>query len=144
MGLSSCALLSQCSDPPIHYVIPDGYTGAFQIVLDEVKGVDIKLENGSYTYNIPKAGQLRVKSFQPFYGCHKEIARYTNGTQLPTDDHNTVKSDTVALRVLGTTSTNDGPLTMTNVIGTQKEAEEAQRELIKGKPREPNPPVNKK
>lgn len=134
--VSGCSLLGECSNPPIHYVLADGYVGAFQLVLDEANGVDVKLKNRRYTYEIPKGGVLRVKTFQPLYGCHKEIATYKNGRELPAEDFSTVKPETVALRLLGMSGTNDGPLTMTNVIGTQKQAEGVQQQLIKGKPRE--------
>ncbi len=88
-------------------------------------------KDGRYVYEIPPSGVLKVKTFSPFQGWHKEIAVYKNGSSIPTDDF--TNPDTVALRLLGTSRHNDGPLIQTNVIGTQEQAKQAKIDMMAGK-----------
>jgi len=120
---SGCGIFN----PSIHYVLPDGYTGMFKIILDEQKGVDIKRESWSYTCEIPPNGILRVKSFEPFYGWHKETAAYRNGSPIVIPD-STVSNDVIALRDVGMHEKGDGPRTITIVIGTQQQADKVKRD----------------
>ena len=125
---SSCAFLylAACFNPDVHFILPDDYIGAFRITLDEAHGIDVKLENGRYTYNIPETGELKVKSFQPFMGCHKETAAYRSGKEIPAVD-STVRPDVIALRGgMGSGSRevdgkNVGPVILSYVIGTQEQ-----------------------
>ena len=110
----------------IHFVLPDGYVGRFEVVLDEVNGADVKFENGRYTYEIPENGVLRVKSFEPFNEWHRKTAAYRSGKVIPDEDE--VDSSVAALRSLsgsGSTSRGGkevGPVILGYAIGTEDEA----------------------
>jgi hypothetical protein len=130
----ACMPLSRLKDdskPTICFVLPDGYVGAFQLVLDEKGNEEVVKKNGRYVYEIPPNGLLKVKTFHPFEGWHRTVAVYKNGSSIPTED-STLPPDTVALRVLGTSQHNDGPFTQTNVIGTQEQAKQAQKDEMAG------------
>jgi hypothetical protein len=60
-----------------------------------------------------------------------QIAVYKSGESIPTDDFN--HPDIVALRLLGSSRHNDGPLTQTNVVGTQEQATQAKIDEMAGK-----------
>lgn len=122
-GCGTLSSLGQCTNPEVHFILSDGYVGSFRVVLDEAHGVDTKLEKGRYVYEIPSGGELRVKTFDPFLGCHKEDAAYRNGQNIPHAD-SSIADDTVALRGgIGSGSRpingkNVGPIILTYVIGT--------------------------
>ena len=122
-GCGIFQMLGQCANPDVQFILSDGFKGPFRVVLDEVKGVDIKLENGRYVYEIPSDGELRVKTFDPFLGCHKENAAYKSGQKIPDADSNP-PNDAIALRGgIGSGSRpvngkNVGPIILTYVIGT--------------------------
>src|ERR1051326_8382498 len=92
-----CGTLRQCANPDIHFILPNGYVGSFRMVLDEACGVDAKLENGRYVYAIPSEAELRVKTFDPLLGCHKENAAYQDGKEIPDANSNTPEN-AIALR----------------------------------------------
>jgi hypothetical protein len=128
----ACSMLDDTRNPTICFVLPDGYRGVFQLVLDEKQGVDVIHREGKYVYEIPVSGVLKIKSFKPFDGWHKEIAVYKSGESIPTED-STIAPNTVALRLLGTSSHNKGPLAQTNVIGTEEQAKQAKIDEMAGK-----------
>lgn len=66
IGPKSCADAQTQSDPEIHFVLPNGFVGAFKLVLDRETGVDMKLKNGRYTLEIPNNGVLKINSFKTF------------------------------------------------------------------------------
>jgi hypothetical protein len=113
-------------NPGVHFILPDGYIGAFRIILDEGHGIDVKVEGGRYIYRIPENGELKVKSFEPFMKTHKETAAYRSGKEIPRVD-STVKLDVIALRGgMGSGSRevngkNVGPVILTYVIGTREQ-----------------------
>jgi hypothetical protein len=113
----------------IHFVLPDGYAGRFEVVLDEVNGIDVKFEDGRYTYEIPESGILKVKSFEPFNDWHRKTAAYRNGTVIPDEDQ--VNSEIPALRSLSGSGSrsvggkNVGPVILGYAIGTEDEARKA-------------------
>lgn len=125
-AFGSCVTLN----PPIHYILPDGYVGVFRIVLDEREGVEVGLKDGRYTYEIPSSGILKVKSFAPFGPWHEETAAYKNGNPIVLPDSK-VRNDVVALRSLGTYQRGDGPRTMAFVIGTKEEEDRLRVEMYK-------------
>ena len=126
-------------NPSVHYVLPDGYTGVFEIILDEQNGLDVTREGWSYTYEIPPDGVLRVRSFAPFRRMHTVTAAYRSGSGIVIPD-STVSDDTIALRSLGSYTRADGPDTMVSVIGTKKEADRVLR--LMGSPEFDNVPPN--
>jgi hypothetical protein len=131
---AACALVQRTTDgsyPTVCYVLPDKYVGAFQLVLDEKSGVEVRVKDGCYTYEIPKEGVLKVRTFQPLEQWHKELAIYRNGEKVQPAD-STTPPDAVALRGLGRSRRNDGPLTQTSVIGTEEQAKRARKDLQEG------------
>lgn len=84
------AICSGCSrkGPPVHFVVPNGFTGEIRLILDESRGAEIKLVDGKYTYRIPRSGVLQVTSHKPFERWHERTAAYEDGTPLP-QDHET-------------------------------------------------------
>lgn len=129
--VTACTLFQDLARPTICFVLPDAYRGAFQLVLDETGGADVSARDGKYFYEIPASGVLKVKTFKPFEGYHKEIAVYKNGQEIPSENSNS-PPELIALRLLGTSRHNDGPLKQTNVIGNKEEAKQAQIDLMAG------------
>jgi hypothetical protein len=118
-----CAL-----NPPVHYILPDGYFGMLKIVLDEKNGIEIPLKDGRYTYEIPDDGILKVKSFAPLRPMHDETAAYRSGKEivLPSSQ---VPDDVVALRDVGQYSIGDGPFTVIFVLGTKAHQDQVAKDL---------------
>jgi hypothetical protein len=121
---SSCGVIK----PSVHYILPDGYVGMFKIILDEKNEVDVKLERGTYTLEIPQDGVLRIKSFTPFDAWHEVTASYKSGKEIPT--LGTVADDSIALRDVGTGERGYGPTTKTGVIGTKAQEDKIRRDLL--------------
>lgn len=113
----------------VHYVLPDGYIGAFNIIVDEAKGAEALLKDGRYTYEVPPTGILRVKSFDQFRGMHEETASYRNGTEIPVLDSSNDDDNVISLRDAGTHEKNYAPRTITLVIGTKHHLQEVIRDL---------------
>ena len=129
--ITACSFFTDTSTPTICFVLPDGYVGAFQLVLDEKTGIEVSQKNGKYVYEIPPSGSLNVKTFHPLYTLSKYVATYKNGSIIPTDDLH--DPDLVSLRLLGTSKHNDGPFVITLVIGTDKQATQAKIDEMAGK-----------
>lgn len=113
---AGCLMLGASSNHSIHYILPDGFRGKFQLLLDPEEGNDIVLRNGRYVIEIPPDGTFKVKTFKPFSEWHQVTAAYKNGriirTLMTEDD-----DDEVALRG----GTNSGGVVQTYIIGTEKE-----------------------
>jgi hypothetical protein len=86
---------------PIVMVIPEGYRGPVKLVIDRKEGVDVPLEDGKYTFHLPRSGTLRIKDDSPFRQWHSMTAFYTNGEPIPTDDEDHLPPDVVSLHSLG-------------------------------------------
>jgi hypothetical protein len=132
--ITSCGvggLLADARRPTICFVLPDGYSGAFQLILDEKNGINVTEKDGKYVYDIPPGGSLSVKTFRPFETPSKYVAMYKAGSIIPTED--STNPDTVALRLLGNSRHNDGPLMQTNFIGTKDEAIRAKTDQMAGR-----------
>ena len=129
--ITACSFLTDTSRPTICFVLPDGYVGAFQLVLDEKTGIEVSQRDGKYVFEIPASGSLNVKTFHPLDGERKYVAMYKDGSIIPTDDYN--HPDLVSLRVLGTSQHNAGPFVITSVIGTEKQATQAKIDEMAGK-----------
>lgn len=125
-GCGVFQMLAECANPDVHFILADGYRGSFRVVLDEALGVEPKLKNGRYIYEIPSTAELRVKTFDPFMQCHKENAAYKNGQKIP-DAGSNPPNDAIALRGgIGSGSRpvngkNVGPIILTYVIGTSED-----------------------
>jgi hypothetical protein len=85
-------LLAGCnrSGKPILIVLPDGFTGEFRIVKDSQNGREPVEENGSWVFEIPSDGTLRVKDDRPFYSFHEQVIRYKNGKSVRCEDLGTL------------------------------------------------------
>lgn len=125
-------------DPIIHFVLPDGYVGAFRLVLDKRDGVDMRLENGRYTLEIPESGTLKIKSFKPFAVMHSKTAAYKSGKEVPHDPSGTLMPRSHALRrvwvVIGDIDENGEmipPVVWTYMVGTKRQADNLKRRLEK-------------
>jgi hypothetical protein len=131
---AGCTLLQKAASvsyPTVCFLLPDNFVGAFQLVMDEKTGVDATFKDGCYTYEIPESGVLKVRTFQPLEQWHKEIAIYRNGEKVQPADSNT-DPGAMALRGLGRSQRNDGPLTETLIIGTEEQPKQANRDLQDG------------
>ena len=130
--ITACSAFSSLTGKPtISFVLPDGYVGAFQLVLDENTGIEVSEKDGKYAYEIPPSGSLNVKTFRPFETPSKYVAMYKDGSIIPTNDFQ--HPDIVSLHVLGTSQHNDGPRIQTFVIGTEKQATQAKIDEMAGK-----------
>jgi len=129
--ITACSFLTDTSRPTICFGLPDGYVGAFHLVLDEKTGIEVRQKDGKYVYEIPASGSLNVKTFHPLDTPSKYVAMYKDGSIIPTDDLH--HPDVVSLHVLGTSQHNDGPFVITLVIGTDKQATQAKIDEMAGK-----------
>jgi hypothetical protein len=84
VSITLLSFLAGCdrSGKPIVIVLPDGFTGEFQIVKDSRTGSEPLEKNGSWVFEIPADGTLRVKGDRPFYLWHNEVIRYKNGKSV--------------------------------------------------------------
>jgi hypothetical protein len=73
----------QGKSPTIHYVLPNGYRGAFMVITGQPDGVEPRGHNGRYICNVPESGVLRVRGKGPFDGWHSITAAYSNGEVIP-------------------------------------------------------------
>jgi hypothetical protein len=120
----------------IHFLLPDGYVGAFKLVLDKETGSEMTLENGRYILDIPRSGILKIKSFRPFAGLHEMSAFYKNGTRIPYDPSGSLMPKSIAFRkvwvvIRGFDGNGDmvSPTVWTYIIGTKQQAARLKRVL---------------
>jgi hypothetical protein len=73
--------ISGCSNSgkPVLFILPNDFTGEFQVVKDSVEGTDVPERHGEWVFEIPASGVLRVKSDRALYRWHAERARYADG-----------------------------------------------------------------
>jgi hypothetical protein len=71
------------SGPPVHFVVPDGFRGRIDMVLDTKHGSRIVTQDGRYTFVIPASGTLRVQSLRSLQRWHTATAAYASGHVLP-------------------------------------------------------------
>ena len=63
----------------VHFILPNGYRGAFTIKPNDPFGSEIKKQqDGKYVYNIPGSGRLKIKGFHPF-SSYLVSASFQNG-----------------------------------------------------------------
>jgi hypothetical protein len=104
----------------IHFVLPDGLKGLIEITQDEDRGLVVHEHEGRFTYTIPPDGQLHVQSLRPFTRWHKQSAVYQSGAVLQTGTDDNVADDTVALRDLDSSISNN-VTTVRYFVGTKKD-----------------------
>ncbi len=69
--------------PQIHYVLPNGFCGAFIIYTERPNGMRMEASGARYTYVIPETGVLELQGKGPFYGWHTTSASFEDGTVIP-------------------------------------------------------------
>lgn len=136
--LTWLGLASLFFSPTVEFVLPNDYRGIFRIVLDEPHGLTIKEQALKYTYIIPRSGILRVNTFKPFQRWHKGFARYQNGTEIPMDPkpgstEYDIPPDIIGCRGGSESQNGDGPRVINYVVGTQREADQAMKDVRKAK-----------
>jgi hypothetical protein len=112
---------------PIVMVVPEGYKGPVKLVLDRKRGVDVPLEDGKYTYHVPRSGTLLIKDDSPFLRWHSTTAMYANGKSIPIDFEGTLPPDAVSYSIGGYAVTTRGGKEehyMEGFVGTKNELRE--------------------
>jgi hypothetical protein len=79
MAMSGCAKQS----PTVHFVLPDGYRGAFAIQKGQSDGIVLEQRNNVYVCRIPACGLLKVKAEKPFSDWHGLTASFDSGETIP-------------------------------------------------------------
>lgn len=69
--------------PSVHFVLPTGFRGGFKLVLDQVDGTDVSVQQGRITFKIPESGILRIRSFGFSEHWHTESAAFADGSTIP-------------------------------------------------------------
>jgi hypothetical protein len=124
---------SSAPSGPVRFIVPDGYRGAFDLILDPTNGVAFAKTNDEYIIVIPRSGQLRVRTFSILEQPHEEFAAYVSGESIPSDS--SIKSATgmpasmVGLRNRGTARLGDGPMTAVFIVGTEQDVDEWHKKI---------------
>jgi hypothetical protein len=84
LAIAGC---SDSLDRPIHFVLPDGFTGPFIIVSDSKYPDRIRKLNDRYELSIPTSAILRTNNTDIFNRWHKKSASYRSSQPFPTDAH---------------------------------------------------------
>src|SRR5687768_7802659 len=101
-------LFAGCGDgsgPPVHFIVPDGFRGRIDIVLDAKQGSRIETHDGTYVLIIPASGTLRVRSLQSLDRWHTATAAYVSGTSLPVLAGTGGTNSTIGFYELGSSAT---------------------------------------
>ncbi len=104
----------------IHFVIPDDFIGRIDIVHDSAKGMPLEQNHNALTIEIPKSGQLQVRSLSVLQSPHTLSASFRSGRQLPVNLDNATSNDArVCLWPLGSISGTHFPQkTFQFIVGT--------------------------
>jgi hypothetical protein len=115
LTLVAALFLFGCDDsgPPVHFSLPQGFHGVFQVTVDKERGSRIVKSNGTLVITVPTNACVTVDDGNFMYRWHKETAGYPDGTLITAEAFTT---NTVALR--GVSSQNN-----TNfwIIGNDRE-----------------------
>lgn len=65
--------------PPVVFVVPSGFRGTIEVIMDRKQGEDLRCEHGTYRIVVPGSGVVRVKETFPFHRWHEELCRDTDG-----------------------------------------------------------------
>lgn len=66
----------------VRFVLPNGYVGEFEVVLDSKDGEELVLEGRDFVFRIPETGVLRVTSDGPLNTFARQTVAYEDGTEL--------------------------------------------------------------
>lgn len=113
---------------PVHFVVPDGFRGRIDIVLDTKHGSRMEAQDGRYTFIIPASGTFRVQSLQPLEKWHSTTAAYVSGTTLPVVAETGGTNSTIGFFQFGSSATSrsdnsDSTHTVVCFVGTAAETE---------------------
>ncbi len=67
----------------VHFVVPDGYRGQFQISRHPGATAPQRRADGTFVYQIPDSGLLQVDGANPLAEWHDTTAAYRDGSALP-------------------------------------------------------------
>lgn len=70
------------SGPPVHFILPQGFRGVFQLSLDKQNGNPIIKSNGTLIITVPTNASLTVKDDKFLSRWHRETASYPDGTLI--------------------------------------------------------------
>jgi hypothetical protein len=96
---SLCVCLGCQSTPnQVHFIIPNGFRGAFAVKADDSEGIIVVKEGGLYVVRIPESGVLGIKDHDPFqsYLCTASFAN-GNGIWVSTRIDDTPRKEQIAL-----------------------------------------------
>ena len=94
LGVGGC----QRKSPSIHFVLPNGYRGAFLIRSDQADGSELQEKAGRYTFIIPESGTLKIQGAGPFYDWHSVSASFVGGEVISVpNEPERLKPDQLAL-----------------------------------------------
>lgn len=97
--LSMCLLIWQSclmdsGNYVLCFVVPNGYRGVFVIKLDEADGEPSPpLINGVREVRVPPSGVVIFQDIGFFAEWHTTVARYYDGTTLPTEENDSLNDD---------------------------------------------------
>jgi hypothetical protein len=72
-----------CESRPeqVHFVLPDGYCGAFAVKPDDPDGIELQKKDGRYVIRIPERGVLKIKGHDPFRS-YLNTASFASGERI--------------------------------------------------------------
>lgn len=107
----------------VHFVLPDGYRGAFKIIEDaDNRANPVTISDDVVTVSVPFDGIVKVTDVGFLTKWHSQKATYSNGRSLPSGMAVSPESDVVAFHSLWT----DSEGTSYYFVGTPQELEEVQ------------------
>jgi len=83
--IATAAGCDRTLDRPIHFVVPDEFSGPFVIVSNSSYADVIEKYSNRYELAVPSSGIIRTKSIDIFCHWHKTTAAYQSGKPFPTD-----------------------------------------------------------
>ncbi len=73
----------ESSAPTVRFVLPTAYRGPFVLVIDPAEGIEPRLEDEVFIYEIPRSGILKVNEDHLLLRWHQEEAMYHDGQIIP-------------------------------------------------------------
>jgi hypothetical protein len=124
LGVAGC---SDRGGDPVHLIVPAGFEGVIQIVVDGTDSGGYKHTNGRHEYTIPADGVLRVKSSEPFEQWHTLSASDASGQTIYWDEPGAPNAQAFIILSLGSSVTNDGPPVHWYAVGSPDFVNRAQK-----------------
>jgi hypothetical protein len=121
LKIAAILCLVGCGHRPnnVVYVFPDNFRGVFRLIANSTNGISLVSTNGITVINVPSNGVLMIEQRLPNLQWHTPSARTISGAAIPIfDASGSISKDTIALRCLGNTGTNETVF----VLGTYDDA----------------------